>query len=294
MAQVDLPGYARYRFESDGIVHDVYWAGDAAQPAVLLMPELPGIAPGLLLFAARLREAGYAVHLPRLFGTPGRRTPLRNVLRLCISREFARLRAGESAPVTRWLRALVTRISESHGGGNVGAIGMCLTGAFAIPLVLHPRVSAAVAAQPSVPLSPLYAAFGIDVARGALRAALNVAEEDIVAARLRLAAGDAQLLAVRCRDDRICPPEKLARLRADFPRGLESREYGAPGWRNALGRRPHAIYTKEYRLAPDAPADHPTREAFRDLLSFLDRHLRAAPREQQHQETAEQGPGPRR
>ncbi len=269
-----LAGYGQFAFAHEGIEHPVHHAGDPTHPPVLLMPELSGLAPGLLLFAARLREAGFQVYLPQLFGVVGRRAPLRNVLRLCIAQEFAALRAGVSAPVTLWLRALATCISDRHGGGHVAAIGMCLTGAFAIPLILNPRVVAAVAAQPSVPLSPAFAALGFG--RSARQGALNVSASDIDSARTRLASGQAHLLAVRCRPDRLCPQAKMARLQAEFPVGLEVREYGAADWRNALGARPHATYTKEYRLEPQATPDHPSRQAFADLIAFLDRHLRGA------------------
>ena len=149
---------------------------------------------------------------------------------------------------------------------------MCLTGAFAIPLVIDPNVVAAVAAQPSVPLSPLYAALGL----GTGNDALNVSDSDIDSARKRLSAGDARLMALRCRADRICPPEKLMRLEREFPAGLEVREYGNVNDRNAIGDRPHATFTKEYRLVPNATADHHSRQALADLIAFFNRHLRAA------------------
>ncbi len=148
-----LPGYAQFEFGSDGIAHRVYHAGSVDGMPVLLMQEIAGFAPGLLAFADRLVGAGFQVFLPWMFGAFGRRTPVTNVVRLCLSREFGHLRAGTSAPITRWLRALVTDISARNADGHVAAIGMCLTGAFAIPLLLHPKVTRAVAAQPSVPIS---------------------------------------------------------------------------------------------------------------------------------------------
>jgi hypothetical protein len=149
---------------------------------------------------------------------------------------------------------------------------MCLTGAFAIPLIIEPHVAAAVAAQPSVPLSPLSVLFG----RGGQKRkhGLNVAASDIEQARARLNAGRTHLLAVRCRSDRICPRAKIERLRSEFPVGLEILEYAEPEERNALGERPHATFTKEYRLAPNASVDHYSRQAFADLVAFFDRYLR--------------------
>src|SRR5262249_12359276 len=161
--------------------------------------------------------------------------------RLCVSREFANLRAGVSAPVTSWLRALAAHIADHCGGARVGAIGMCLTGAFAIPLVIDVNVIAAVAAQPSVPMSPLFAAFGLG--RGEWMGELNVSEDELLGARSRLASGEARLFALRCHADRICPHEKIARLQREFPTRLQVREYGAVESRNRLGDRPHATFT---------------------------------------------------
>jgi dienelactone hydrolase len=219
-----------------------------------------------------LLEARFRVYMPWLFGPFGKRAPLRNGIRLCVSREFAYLRAGASSPVTTWLRALTAHISEHSGGARVGAIGMCLTGAFAIPLIIDPRVVAAVAAQPSVPLSPLFLAFGIE--SDGRSSQLNVTDREIAAARARLDAGEAHLLAIRCRPDRVCPRAKIERLQREFPVGLELREYAEAGERNCLGERPHAIFTREYRIVPNASADHYSRRAFADLVAFFDRHLR--------------------
>jgi dienelactone hydrolase len=264
--------FEQFSFASGGLAHPVYYAGDYRNPPLLLLPEIAGFSPGLRMFAERLIDARFRVYVPWLFGPFGKRAPLRNGIRLCVSREFANLRAGVSSPITTWLRALTAHISKHSGGAPVGAIGMCLTGAFAIPLVIDPRVVAAVAAQPSVPLSPLFLAFGIG--RDRRSSQLNVSDSEIAEARARLDAGKAHLLAIRCRPDRICPRAKLDRLQKEFPVGLEIREYAEPGERNCLGERPHATFTREYRIAPNASADHHSRRAFMDLVAFFDRHLR--------------------
>jgi len=270
-----LQGFSQFGFGSGGIVHTVYQAGDPGDPALLLMPEIAGLSIGLVRFAERLIEARFQVYVPWLFGPFGKRAPLGNAIRLCVSREFANLRAGTSAPVTLWLRALAAHICQLHGGARIGAIGMCLTGAFAIPLIIDPSVAAAVAAQPSVPLSPIFAALG--VGGGARLGELNVSEADIADARSRLESGSTKLLALRCRADRICPREKLERLSREFPTGLEIREFGEPEDRNGLGERPHATFTKEYRLAPHASPEHHSRQALTALLAFFERNLRGAP-----------------
>jgi len=269
-----LEGFDQFFFESRGIGHPVYCAGKKGDPVLLLMQEIAGLSPGLVLFARRLVDAGFQVCIPWTFGPFGRRAPVRNAIRLCISREFANLREGVSAPIATWLRALAAELSERNGGARIGAIGMCLTGAFAIPLVIEPGVAAAVAAQPSVPLSFRHLAFGIGNAQRL--GSLNVSDATIAEARARLDAGAAHMLAVRCRADRLCPRAKLERLMREFPVGLEVREYGNPDDRNRVGDRPHATFTKEYRIEPDAPAEHHSRQAFADLLAFFNRHLRVS------------------
>jgi dienelactone hydrolase len=269
-----LDGFEQFFFASGHIGHPVYCAGKRGDPTLLLLQEIAGLSPGLLLLAHRLVDAGFQVAIPWLFGPFGRRAPVRNAVRLCISREFANLREGVSAPIATWLRALAAELSERNGGARIGAIGMCLTGAFAIPLVIEPGVAAAVAAQPSVPLSFLHLAFGSGDARRL--GALNVSDATIAEARARLRSGAAHMLAVRCRADRICPRGKLERLMREFPVGLEVREYGNSDDRNRVGERPHATFTKEYRIEPDAAPDHHSRQAFADLLAFFNRHLRAS------------------
>ncbi len=265
--------FDQFSFASGRLARPVYYAGDDRAPPLLLMPEIAGFSPGLRLFAERLIEARFRVFVPWLFGPLGRRAPLRNAMRLCVSREFAHLRAGVSSPITAWLRALTAHISKHAGATRIGAIGMCLTGAFAIPLIIDPHVVAAVAAQPSVPLSPLFVTFG--VGRESRLSRLNVSDRELAEARTRLDAGTAHLLSVRCRPDRLCPQAKIDRLRREFSVGLEIREYAEATERNSLGERPHATFTKEYRLEPRASADHYSRRAFADLIAFFDRHLRS-------------------
>ncbi|HUI62959.1 MAG TPA: dienelactone hydrolase family protein [Steroidobacteraceae bacterium] len=267
-----LGRFDQFFFASGRLAHPVYYGGDPEAPPVLLLPEIAGFSPGLRLFAERLIDVRFRIFVPWLFGPLGVRAPLRNGIRLCVSREFANLRAGVSSPISTWLRALTAHVSEHSGGRQVGAIGMCLTGAFAIPLIIDPQVVAAVAAQPAVPLAPLFMALGIAGERQSSQ--LNVSDSEIAQARKRLEAGRAHLLSVRCRSDRICPRAKIERLRREFPVGLEIREYAAAGERNCLGERPHATFTREYRIAPGASAEHYSRRAFADLVAFLDRHLR--------------------
>jgi hypothetical protein len=53
-----------------------------------------------------------------------------------VSREFTKLRAGVASPVTDWLRSLCRTLHAELGGPGVGALGMCLTGGFALAMMV--------------------------------------------------------------------------------------------------------------------------------------------------------------
>src|SRR5947207_15125466 len=87
-----LAGYQQFSFRHQYITHVVYHRSEQNNPPLLIMSELAGFAPGLLMFADRLVQQGYQVYLPWMFGPFGKRASLRNAMKLCISREFAYLR----------------------------------------------------------------------------------------------------------------------------------------------------------------------------------------------------------
>lgn len=258
------------------IAHPVFHAGRGpGRPTVLLMHELPGLAQPCVNLARRLVEAhGFEVLMPHLQGPLMRDARWRNAVRLlCISQEFARLRAGTDAPIASWLRSLVQRASAERGGARIGVIGMCLTGAFVLPLVIDPAVPAAVAAQPAVP-------FWLPGRGSAWRTQLNVSDACLAEARGCVAAGDKRLLAMRFEADALSPPERLARLQAAFGPRLQLRTLATSPLRRAhlgwLKNRlpPHATLTEEYdALGDGAPADDPTRAALAEVVQFLRLHL---------------------
>jgi dienelactone hydrolase len=93
--------------------------------------------------------------MPHLFGTPSKPMTmgyaLGQIARACISSEFYVLAKKQSSPVTEWLRALCRSVHEQCGGAGVGALGMCLTGGFALALMVDESVMAPVLSQPSLP-----------------------------------------------------------------------------------------------------------------------------------------------
>ena len=53
----------------DGATKVVHVAG--AGPAVIVMAEMPGISPHVARFARWVRDAGFTVYMPSLFGRDG-------------------------------------------------------------------------------------------------------------------------------------------------------------------------------------------------------------------------------
>src|SRR5512132_2721766 len=214
MTSLEVPGFDQAPFSHQGRSHPVYRAG--VGPAVIVIHEIPGIHPGMLSFARRLLEAGYTVYLPSLFGRPGQPAStgavVRSILRVCIGREFAIL-ADRTSPVVTWLRALAATAYSECGGPGVGAIGMCLTGGFALAMGVEPAVLAPVVSQPGLP-APV---------TGAKRAAVGLDAADMAAIKARTHQGLC-VLGLRFSADRGCPAERFATLRRELGEGFEAIE----------------------------------------------------------------------
>src|SRR4051812_48606641 len=120
------------------------------------MSEMPGISPHVARFARWVRDAGFTVYMPSLFGRDGAVADAKQGLavlkRACVSAEFRAFAANVSSPVASWLRALARLAHAECGGPGVGAVGMCFTGNFALSMMLEPSVRAPVLCQPSLPL----------------------------------------------------------------------------------------------------------------------------------------------
>jgi len=173
-------------------------------PAVIVMTEMPCISPHVARFARFVRDAGFTVWMPNLFGDPGRTpTPAYSagvIARACVSREFRAFAANASSPVTRWLRALASHAHPLCGGKGVGAIGMCFTGNFALSMMLEPAMLAPVLSQPSLPLLR--------------RAGMHIAPDELAAVKERLEKEDLTVLAYRFEGDPFCRAERFAAYEA--------------------------------------------------------------------------------
>jgi dienelactone hydrolase len=182
----------------DGVTKVVHVAGRG--PAVIVMTEMPGISPHVARFSRWVRDAGFTVYMPSLFGRDGAFPEVEEGVavfrRVCVSAEFRALAANESSPVTVWLRALARLAHRECDGPGVGAIGMCFTGNFALTMMLEPAMLAPVLSQPSLPLDD--------------PAGIEIAPEELAAVRERLDRDDLTILGYRFEGDRFCTAQRFA------------------------------------------------------------------------------------
>jgi dienelactone hydrolase len=256
-----LPDFEPFDFSYQGKTRTVFRRGQG--PAVVVIHEIPGITPEVAGFARRVADAGFCVHLPHLFGTPGRPFSMGYVMgemaRACVSREFRVLAARQSSPIADWVRALCRRAFQDCGGRGVGALGMCLTGNFALSLMVDEAVMAPVLSQPSLP-------FPIGRER---RAGLHVSPAELEVVKRRAGAG-CGVLGLRFSHDPMCPPERFETLRRELGPGFEAIEIDSgPGNAHGIPRSAHSVLTKD--LVDEA--GHPTRAALERVLSFFRERL---------------------
>lgn len=239
----------------------VFVKGDG--PAVVVMHEAPGLYPGVADFGRRVVEAGFRVYMPSLVGTPGRPIgvgySLSTLARACVMREFTVWATRQNSPVTAWLRELARLAHEECGGPGVGAVGMCLTGGFALAMMADERMLAPVLSQPSLPFAVLPSQkrdLGIDSA---------------TLARVKERAADgACLLGLRFSHDRLVPAERFQRLRDELGDAFIAVEIASgPGNPDHIPRTAHSVLV--YHLV-DEPG-HPTREALDRVLAFFRERL---------------------
>ncbi len=248
----------------DGVAKVVHVAG--AGPAVIVMTEMPGISPHVARFARWVRDAGFTVYMPSLFGrdgaVPGVEEGAAVFRRACVSAEFRAFAANESSPVTVWLRSLARLAHGECAGPGVGAIGMCFTGNFALTMMLEPAMLAPVLSQPSLPLDD--------------PAGLEIAPDELAAVRGRLEREDLTVMAYRFAGDRFCRAQRFAAYSQALgerfiPRVLPDNAANpeTPPFFEQVVASPHSVVTAH--LIDEA--GQPTLAARDEILAFFTRRL---------------------
>jgi dienelactone hydrolase len=259
-----LDDFHPYAITLDGVAKTVHVAGTG--PAVIVMTEMPGISPHVARFSRWVRDAGFTVYMPSLFGrdgaVPNVEEGTATFRRVCISAEFRAFAANESSPVTTWLRSLARLAHAECGGPGVGAIGMCFTGNFALTMMLEPSMLAPVLSQPALPLDD--------------PAGIEIAPDELAAVRRRLERDDLTVLAYRFRGDRFCKAQRFAAyshalgdrfIARVLPDSAANRD--VPPFFEHVVASPHSVVTAH--LIDEA--GQPTIAARDEILSFFAHRL---------------------
>lgn len=258
-----LDDFELHRFTHNGDTRPVYRKGEG--PGIVVISEVPGITPYVADFARRVVDAGFTVAMPDILGKAGKpqsKTYQARVLAsACISREFSVLAGRGTSPIVTWLRGLARDLHERCGGPGVGAIGMCLTGNFALAMAVDPELLAPVLSQPSLPLLPHQ------------RSELHISDEDLAEVKRRVADEGLQVMGLRFRRDAACPGARFDRLQDELGDGFIRVELD-PGDANPRGRPmpPHSVVTTD---CIDADGE-PTHAALQQVLDLFRRRLTPA------------------
>jgi dienelactone hydrolase len=250
---IELDGFEEFTFDTDrsdrvgGGTRTVYRRGKG--PAVVVIHELPGMTPECVDLGRRLADEGFAVYMPLMFGEPMKDYGSTPILWRCVWKEFNLLRAQAKSPAVDWLRALARQAHAEQGGRGVGAIGMCLTGGYALSMMLDAELIAPVLSQPSMPIAPWN------------KAALGLTAEELRNAVDRSRQENIPVLGFKFEGDPLCPNERFATLKATF--GERFRPMVLPG-------KKHSVLTKNF--TDMSPADQ--KRVWDALIAFLNERLK--------------------
>jgi dienelactone hydrolase len=227
-----------------GVSHPTYCKGSG--PGVIVIHEIPGLTPSVIAFGEEVVAAGFTAVMPSLFGTP--EAPMnalntaKSLGRVCVSREFTTLATNVTTPMAGWLRSLARELHDELGGPGVGALGMCVTGGFALAMMVDTSVVAPVLAQPSAP-------FAVSPKRAG---DVNLSPQDLATVKERVAAG-CEVLGLRFSKD----PAVGTRFRT------LTRELGEAFTKVEFGGAGHSTLTEQRQ-----------QEGVDRVLAFFDQKLR--------------------
>lgn len=137
---------------------------------------------------------------------------------------------------------------------------MCMTGKFALALMVDEHIMAPVMSQPSLP-------FPVTKSH---RESLHLSDDDLVKVKRRTEAG-LPLLELRFSNDFLCPKERFVSLRRELGDAFEAVEIdSSPGNAHGLGRLAHSVLTYDLK---ENDSEHPTYRARDRFIEFLQNQL---------------------
>jgi dienelactone hydrolase len=232
-------------------------------PHVLLLHEAPGFSRETIRLAQTIAGAGYRVDAPLLFGQYGEsKSGSGRSIEACRS-GFIHCWSGDATPLIEFARDQLLPSLDDDGKGFV-VIGMCFTGNAATQMLaddtLAKAIKGVVMSQPAMPL-PLTRGMMRDVGISGPQMA-TIAKRGI------------PILAFRFTNDCISPAERMT----EFKRLLGEQITvfvidSSPGNPARIPPNAHAVLTQELDVSDPK---HPTQEALRRVMAFLDARLKGA------------------
>ncbi|MGO4446290.1 dienelactone hydrolase family protein [Mycobacterium sp. 2YAF39] len=260
--EADLTGWTSAPFSGAGFTYEVYRKGEG--PGVVLIPEMPGIHPGVLGLGNHLVDNGFTVAIPSLYGTPGapavRPGMVPVMLRGCVAKEFAAFATNADRPVGHFLRALARDLNEKTPGKGVGVIGECWSGGFALAAAVDDSVLAPVLSQPSLPI-------GLTAKQ---RRDPGVSEAELKIVERRAAEEGLCAMGLRFSEDPLSPGARFKTLKQRLGDAFEVIEIDSKkGNEHGFGKSAHSVLTLEVREVDG----HPAYEARKRVVEFLTQRL---------------------
>lgn len=261
----DLTGWTVAPFSAADQTYDVYRKGEG--PGVVLIPEIPGLHPGVLALGNHLVDNGFTVAAPSLFGTPGapavRPGAVPVMLKACVTKEFAAFATNADRPVAHYLRALARDLNASTPGKGVGVIGQCFTGGFALAAAVDDSVLAPVLGQPSAPIA----------LTAKMRRDPGLSEDELKIVEQRAANDGLCALGLRFSEDRMAPGARFGTLKSRLGDAFEVIEIDSKkGNPHGISPMAHSVLTDQVREVDG----HPAYEARKRVVEFLKTRLTAA------------------
>jgi|GEM_PF-2795584 len=260
----DMPPFEVWAFVTPGSTQP-----DPTKPPVIVLHEVLGLSPDNVVLGSHLREQ-FAVYMPVFFGKVPERDKWRffKILLPSTCADFVKNPDKFNAAMS-WLEEFSAEISRAHGGGKVGIIGQCASGAMPLNASRFPDIGAAVICQPTFPGYILRK-------EPARRLGLPPGGEQPLLAALK--AKDARLMGVRFQHDPFSPPEVFTNLRRWFgdrfiAHQIDSADYAAgpdEAPRPDLPRCSHSVFSE----GDLASKQHPSRRALDAMIRYLDESLR--------------------
>lgn len=266
-------GYVMEPFEFGGIRHDVYRGGTSGPP-ILLLHEMPSFSYRTVQLADHIRDSGFRIVMPILIG--GIRNKPRNrvekvvstatviaevgprFVQVCVSWQFVALAQRRTSPITMWLLELARQEAAAANRRQVGVIGMCFSGGFALATAIDPVVGVAVVSQPAMPFA--WAFLGRIPGQAS---SVGLSDEDWQRVLDRQGDDDLCVRTLRFEKDAKSPKERVARIKESL---APDEEFDCiPSEKTSA----HSVLTDATDVANDPSTETRIHEALNSVIATL-------------------------